>query len=731
MAAFVALSGGIFAAWFAGEERIATAFAHLESLQHSPPFWLEVPDLTGQVLLLPTLVLFGIALFITRVLKRPTPWSRYVTAAILLTLAGRYVVWRTLTTLNFSTPANGAFSLLLLITELLFIASSAIQMLLFVNVRDRSREADRYSAAVLSGAYRPNVDVLVPTYNEPAFVLRRTIVGCQAMDYGNKRIYLLDDTRRPEIRQLALELGCEYITRPNNLHAKAGNLNHAIARTGGELIAVFDADFIPCKNFLTRTVGFFRNRKTALVQTPQSFYNSDPIAHNLGMEDTLLPEEEMFYRQVEPFRDGSGSVVCSGTSFVMRRSALEAVGGFVTNSISEDYFTGIKLAAEGYSAVFLDEKLSAGLAAESISAHVAQRLRWARGTLQGLFIDSNPLTLKGLSPLQRLGHFDGLLYWFASLSRVVLLMMPLACAFFGVIPMRASVEEMLFYCLPYYLLQVTVFSWLNGRARPALLSDLYSLLLAFPVAITTLQVMLRPFAVGFRVTPKGMTKTGFTLNWNLAWPVAISFAVSAFALWGNLLLSLTIGNDPAMAATSSGGDESRGVSIGFILSLYNLFMLGASLLVLLDAPKPHTYDWFKLRRIARLRLEDRVWWGTTAAIAEGGMEIELTQPTMQAIAPDAAQAVTVELVEEGLVFHGKMLQTGQAGDFQTVRLEFSPTDSAQRRHLIELLYCRPGQWKRRQAPGELQAIWLLLKIVLKPRILSRRRELKPMPVLQS
>ena len=96
----------------------------------------------------------------------------------------------------------------------------------------------------------------------------------------------------------------------------------------------------------------------------------------------LTPEEEVFYRQIQPLRDSAGSVVCSETSFVVRRIALEAVGGFVTDSISEDYFTGIRISALGYRLLHLDEKLSAGLAAENKAAHATQRLRWGRGTLQ-------------------------------------------------------------------------------------------------------------------------------------------------------------------------------------------------------------------------------------------------------------------------------------------------------------------------------------------------------------
>lgn len=253
--------------------------------------------------------------------KNLTASSALVTTlvvGILLVLTIRYLLWRSLTTLNLSTPLNGVFSLGLFFLELLMLAGNIIQLTLLLRVRDRQPEANHHSINVLNGTFIPTVDIMIPTYNEPTFILKRTVIGCQALDYPHKRIYLLDDTRRSQVQALAEELGCEYVTRSDNRHAKAGNLNHAIARTDGELIVVFDADFVPTKNFLTRTVGFFQDLQVALVQTPQTFYNPDPIAYDLGLEDILTPEEEVFYRQIQPFRDAAGGVICSGTSFVVR-----------------------------------------------------------------------------------------------------------------------------------------------------------------------------------------------------------------------------------------------------------------------------------------------------------------------------------------------------------------------------------------------------------------------------
>jgi cellulose synthase (UDP-forming) len=532
------------------------------------------------------------------------------------------------------------------------------------------------------------------------------------------------------MKQLALELGCEYMTRPDNLYAKAGNLNHCIPQINGELIVIFDADFVPTKNFLIRTVGFFQDEKIALVQTPQSFYNIDPIARNLGLENVLTPEEEVFYRQIQPIRDAANSVVCSGTSFVVRRSALEAVGGFVTDSVSEDYFTGIRISAIGYRLVYLDEKLSAGLAAENITAHALQRLRWGRGTLQAFFIKANPLTIPGLRPLQRLGHLEGLLHWFTSISRGGFLIVPLAYSFLGVIPLKAAPTELLYFFLPYYVVQLTVFSWLNQRSRSALLSDIYTLVLTLPLAMTVIQVMLNPFSKEFNVTPKGTRSERFYFNWRLAWPLIVLFILTAVSLWWNLGRSVMKG---AMAAAMAPemAEQLKGINLGWIWSVYNLLLIGISLLILLDVPKPDLYEWFDLRRSVRLDVAGQTLWGVTTKISEVGAEVALTQLGLQTLTKGETLPVTLEILEEAVLLQGQITQTGVSGQFPSVQIVFEQITLSQQRTLVEMLFCRPGQWKHQDTPGELQSLWLLLKILLKPRVLfDRQRKVSVVSVSQ-
>ncbi|MEM9161664.1 MAG: glycosyltransferase [Cyanobacteria bacterium P01_F01_bin.4] len=722
MISIVGVAGMIAVAWFAGQGTITTVFDQLYNLQQHPPTWAMTPMMVGEYFLFWTVALMLLVLVIMKVWPSPTTWPRRFVVSILAILTIRYVLWRSVSTLNLSTPLNGVFSLGLFGLELLILTSGIIQLFLMLRIKDRRKAADQLSEDVLRGTYLPTVDVLIPTYDEPLFILKRTIMGCQAMTYEPKTIYLLDDTRRPEIKALAEELGCQYMTRPHNRHAKAGNLNHALPNLTGELITIFDADFVPTKNFLTRTVGFFQDPLLGLVQTPQSFYNPDPIARNLGLEDVLTPEEEVFYRQIQRVRDGAGAVVCAGTSFVVRRSALNKIGGFVTEAVSEDFFTGIQLAAKGYRMVYLNEKLSAGLAAENIGAHAIQRVRWEQGTLQAFFIKSNPLTIRGLKPIQRLAYFEGLLHWFSSIARVGFLLMPLAYSFLRVIPLQATEAELMYFFLPFYLVQLSVFSWLNYRSRSALLSDVYSLVLAFPLAVTVIQVMLRPFSKGFKVTPKGTASDRYRFNWQLAWPLMIVFILTALSLWINLAQCLVTMADPVA--------HWKGLGLGWIWSAYNLLMLGIALLILLDAPRPSPYEWFDLKRIAKVDIHGvGTVWGFTNMMSEVGAEISLTNPGKINLADLPPSNLELTLLDEGITLPGKLVESKKQGGFPTLKVNFEELGLAQERKLTELLFCRPGQWTSRCAPNELHSLWLIFKTVLMPRVVFERKiETKPVMV---
>ncbi len=699
------------AAWLTGAETLTQLFAGVQVLQENPLIWLEEPVVSDKrYLLAPTVVLFLISLGVMKTSPQPRTWSRVVVVSIMFALTIRYVLWRSLSTLNLDNPLDAILSLGLFFMELAVIFSYSFQLYLMLKVKPRHRQADQMSVAVIDGSFTPSVDILIPTYNEPTIILRRTIIGCQALEYDNKKIYILDDGRRQEMQRLAKELGCEYITRPDNRHAKAGNLNHAIAKTSGELIVVFDADFVPTKNFLTRTIGFFQNRTIALVQTHQSFYNPDPIARNLGLEKELPQEVEIFSRYYQLLRDSVETALCYGSSFVVRRSHLEKIGGFVTETLSEDYFTSLRLSARGHQVIYLGESLSAGLSAENMAGHVSQRLRWARGTLQAFFIKANPLTIPGLKPIQRLAHFEGVSQWFTSVFRVAFLLAPLTSSFLGVIPLRTTLQESLYFFLPYYLVQLFTFSWLNYRSRSALISDIYSVAQCFPVSLAVIQTLLSPFSKGFTVTPKGLSSDRFHFNWVLAWPLIIVFIATAVSLWQNLEFALT-----------SSTQLVQGMVLTWIWSAYNLLIIGIALLTLLDIPKPDIYEWFDLRRVVCLTVEGKRLWGVTTRISEGGVEVDLNQAPI----PEGIEKLPTKLniMEEELELLGQITHISFVGEVTRLRVAFEHLSLPQYRRLVEMLFCRPGQWKRFETPGELRSLLLLFRSLLKPRVLCDRLRL--------
>lgn len=168
----------------------------------------------------------------------------------------RYGYWRVVQTWEGVTSAghlhrwDNIFVVLLLVAE--FFAFSTLILGYFQTLRPLKREP-----LPLEGDPKewPAVDVLVPTYNEPLHVVRETVLAAQAMDYpaDKMRVLLLDDGRREEFKKFAEQVGVEYVTRNNNAHAKAGNINHALESTRGEYVAIFDCDHVPVRSFLRMT----------------------------------------------------------------------------------------------------------------------------------------------------------------------------------------------------------------------------------------------------------------------------------------------------------------------------------------------------------------------------------------------------------------------------------------------------------------------------------------------
>ncbi len=617
-------------------------------------------------------------------------FTRLMVRGVMAVLALRYVVWRCLVTLNFSHGMAILVSAIFLANEITWISSYILYLLqsTWTTTKKRSQQADRYEQDVFSGYYQPSVDVFVPTYKEPEYVVRRTVIGCQAMEYPNKTVYILDDTRRPHIRALAKELGCEYITRPNNNHAKAGNLNNALGQTKGELITVMDADFVPFKNFLTRTVGFFQQDKVDLVQTPQFFYNADYHARNLGLENLLPNDLEHFFGYVQPARDTCNSVICCGTSYVVRRSSIEAIGGYYTGCCVEDYQTSIKMLTHGFRLIYLNEMLSMGESTRTFADFIDQRLRWLQGNLQVYFRGKDLPIWSKLNWIQKSFHVTLIAFSLNPIIRFFSLTVPLISLYLGPSPLVASLPEYIYYAIPFTLMYNISFTWATDYRMSAFWSEVYDTTFCFP-ALQRLWLILRnPFAKASTATRKGVKEEGKNYNLHLTWPLLVLLGLTAFGIFLNYG-GYWFGIWPA------GQHEYEGKSVLLFWVIYNSFVMGTAVLSGVDQPVRRTSDRFPLHTSCKLTIGDHVYWGYTNDVCEQGSSITLTTERFTA---DGTHA-TLELLDSGLCVQAKLKRSTISPHCVDLSVEFVNLTLEQNRQLVNLLYCNLDWWKHRKRPG--------------------------------
>jgi cellulose synthase (UDP-forming) len=339
-------------------------------------------------------------------------------AGISVLLLLYYWWWRvTQTVPPAGATADFIVGVLFLLAETAALAAGALSLLFLSRTRQRSAEVEANRRWTERRA--PLVDVFICTYNEEAEILERTIIGATGMRYPNYRVWVLDDGRRSWLQQLSERIGCHYLTRPDNADAKAGNINHALRHVARlseqpEFISILDADFVTTPDFLTRAIALFHDKTVGVVQTPQHFINSDPIQANLATGDVWPDEQRFFFDIVMPSKDAWGAAFCCGTSSVIRFSPLAEIGGFPTDSVTEDYLVTLRLKEIGSRTVYLNERLTIGLAPEGLKEYVTQRGRWCLGFMQIFRGRSGPFSMQSrLGLLDRLSLFEAFMSWCA------------------------------------------------------------------------------------------------------------------------------------------------------------------------------------------------------------------------------------------------------------------------------------------------------------------------------
>ncbi|MGY2290853.1 UDP-forming cellulose synthase catalytic subunit [Pseudomonas sp. SDO528_S397] len=619
--------------------------------------------------------LFAGICFVAVLVLRKVPGRLAILTLVVLSLVAslRYIFWRLTATLGFETWVDMLFGYGLVMAEFY-----ALVVLMFGYVQTAWPLRRQPVWMDADPSQWPTVDVFIPTYNESLNIVKLTIFAAQAMDWPKDklRVHVLDDGRRDDFRDFCRKIGVNYIRRDNNHHAKAGNLNEALKITDGEFVTLFDADHVPTRSFLQVSLGWFiKDPMLAMLQTPHYFFSPDPFEKNLDTFRAVPNEGELFYGLVQDGNDLWNATFFCGSCAVIRRKPLLEIGGVAVETVTEDAHTALKLNRLGYNTAYLAIPQAAGLATESLSRHINQRIRWARGMAQ-IFRTDNPLLGRGLKLGQRICYANAMLHFFYGLPRLVFLTAPLAYLVFGAQIFHASALMILAYVLPHLVHSSLTNSRIQGRFRHSFWNEVYETVLAWYILPPVLVALVNPKAGGFNVTDKGGINDKQFFDWKLARPYLVLLAVN--------LVGMGFG-----VAQLVNGDESTTitVAINMMWTLYNLLITSAAVAVASEARQVRAEPRVSARLAVRVACADgRVLSGTTLDFSQSGFGLALDD------GQTLAKGERLELV---------LTRNGQDARFQArvafskgsqIGAQFEALSLRQQSELVRLTFSRADTW---------------------------------------
>jgi len=390
----------------------------------------------------------------------------------------------------------------------------------------------------------PDIDIIVVTHNESVNLLRKTINAASFMKYPNKKkvhIVISDGGNRPEVKQLAKDYNVGYSGMENNKHAKSGNINHTLEKVHSPLFAIFDTDMIPFSTFLRNTVPLFTENFEQLqadpdhteplgfVQTPQSFYNADIFQFNLFSEKIIPNEQDFFSRDVNVLNGGNKRALFTGSNAVFLRSAVDEVGGFPIDTITEDFELGTKLNMAGYISLATKEPQSSGITPIDMKGVIKQRTRWARGVIQScrnLHIFTNP----NLTLINRIILLNTYFYWWAFFRRMIYMIAPILYALFKIQVVNANFWILMVVWAPGYFLLHYVMGDTSGMGDTAKIRNerwgevqetFFAPYLFIPVILESLGIKAKKFKVTSKDVTYSIKDKLYILPYLILWTIIL------------------------------------------------------------------------------------------------------------------------------------------------------------------------------------------------------------------
>ncbi|MDD5566072.1 MAG: glycosyltransferase, partial [Candidatus Omnitrophica bacterium] len=382
----------------------------------------------------------------------------------------------------------------------------------------------------------PPVAILVAARHEPKEVLENTFLTLRNLRYGNKVIYLLDDSSEEKYAQEAEELAREYnlqLFRRKERHgAKAGIINDCLKGLRQKYIAIFDADQNPLPDFLNAVIPILEhNEKLSFVQTPQFYTNIE----SGRVTRASAFQQAVFYEYICEGKSSDGSMFCCGTNVVFRAEALKEVGGLDESTVTEDFATSVKLITHGWQSLYFNHVHAFGMGPANLAGYFKQQFRWATGTVSVLkkiiwqFI-RRPFSMK---PVQWWEYFLSSSYYLVGLAFFFLMLCPVIYLLYRIPSFFARREVYLLAFLPYIILSLSVFYMVlkerNYKPKDLFLGQLLGFI-TFSVYLRAALTGILGIKTDFVITEK--TK-GKAISYFRLWPqVGMMFLNFVAVVWG-------------------------------------------------------------------------------------------------------------------------------------------------------------------------------------------------------
>jgi len=600
-----------------------------------------------------------------------------------------YLLWR----IFFTIPWHAniftlIFALLLVISEILSNATGFI--LIFFRMLSTKKKMNLIIPNYEPKQPLPDIDIIVVTHNENVDLLRKTINAATYLNYPDKskvHIVVADDGNRPEVQALAKHYHVGYSGMENNKQAKSGNINHTLAKLHSPLFAIFDTDMIPFSTFLRNTVPLFTENFQQLkddpdhteplgfVQTPQSFYNADIFQFNLFSEKIIPNKQDFFSRDVNILNGGNKRALFTGSNAVFLRSAVDEVGGFPTDTITEDFELGTMLNMAGYISLATKVPQSSGITPIDMKGVIKQRTRWARGVIQScrnLHIFTNP----HLTMMNRIILLNTYFYWWAFFRRMIYMTAPILYALFKIQVVNANFWILMVIWAPGYFLLHYVMGDTSGMHDNAKIRNerwgevqetFFAPYLFIPVILESLGIKAKKFKVTSKDVTYSIKDKLYILPYLILWTVTL-IAIIKFN-YGKYVSEILVGSV---------------ITFWLLMHFINLSMC---LFISLGRPVYRKSERFIRKVTGKVQSKDGTWHAIlTEDVSEGGIAFKTTNGPVDDIAEGDDIKFSLQHQQFNIQLTGKVARISHRGDTAIYSVQVQMPEDENRDHYLQIIY---------------------------------------------